>query len=108
MERSRPPLVPVDELPAEQVALLAWLQTRPSLRDVGMITWTDGLDSGHQAFDAQLRYQSGEDYPVQLAMVMWGDGAKPDGDRLQRGIALTRQAAALTEGTLLKVGPLSI
>jgi hypothetical protein len=75
-------------------AALVWCLARPSLRDVALVQWSGNLSEGDEAFDAQLRWESGEEYPVHLAMRMWGEGEVPDVSRLQTALALARHAAA--------------
>ena len=53
-----------------------------------------GLSAGDEAFDAQLRWESGEEYPAHLAMQMWGEGERPDPERLEAALALARRIAA--------------
>jgi hypothetical protein len=85
---------PVDDLDPYDVAAMAWCLARPSLRDVALVQWSGAIGDGDEAFDAQLRWESGEEYPVHLAMRMWGEGARPDPDRLERALELTRRVAA--------------
>ena len=86
---------PVDELAPYDAATLVWCLARPSLRDVALVQWSGTFVDGDDALDAQLRWESGEEYPVHLAMRMWGEGDRPDPDRLEDALALTRQLAAL-------------
>lgn len=76
-------------------AALIWCLSRPALRDVALVEWCAGLAAGDEAFDAQLRWQAGEEYPAHLAMHMWGEGTRPEADRLITALALTRRLAAV-------------
>lgn len=86
---------PVGDIAPFDAAALMWCLSRPSLRDVALVQWSGTFGDGDDAFDAQLRWEDGEEYPVHLAMRMWGEGERPDLDRLVRALALTRQVAAL-------------
>lgn len=77
------------------VALLIWCFARPALRDIALVQWCGELHDGDEALKAQLRWQEGEEYPAHLAMHMWGDGARPDADRLETALELARRAAAV-------------
>ena len=66
----------------------------PALRDIALVQWCGGLAAGDEALDAQLRWESGEEYPAHLAMQMWGEGERPDPDRLEAALALARRIAA--------------
>ena len=76
-------------------AALVWCLARPSLRDVALVQWSGNLAQGDEAFDAQLRWEAGEEYPAHLAMRMWGEGDPPQVSRLESGLALARHAAAV-------------
>lgn len=84
----------LDDLAPYDAATLIWCLSRPSLRDVALVQWSGTLTSGDEAFDAQLRWESGEEYPTHLAMRMWGDGERPDLARLESALDLARYAAA--------------
>lgn len=88
------------DLPAYDIAVLVWCLARPALRDIALVGWCGGIDAGDEAFDAQLRWEAGEEYPAHLAMHMWGEGDRPDPARLQKALALTRRAAAAAPETL--------
>ncbi|KQZ85781.1 hypothetical protein ASD56_05710 [Microbacterium sp. Root166] len=85
---------PVDELDPYDVAAIAWCLARPSLRDVALVQWSGTVGDGDEAFDAQLRWEAGEEYPAHLAMQMWGEGDRPDPGRLERALELARHVAA--------------
>lgn len=86
---------PEDELDPYDAATLVWCLARPSLRDVALVQWSGTFRDGDDALDAQLRWESGEEYPADLAMRMWGEGDRPDPDRLEHALALTRRIASL-------------
>lgn len=76
-------------------AALVWCLARPSLRDVALVQWSGNLADGDEALDAQLRWESGEEYPAHLAMRMWGEGDTPDVARLEVALEVCRHAAAV-------------
>lgn len=75
-------------------AVLTWCLMRPSLRDVAIVQWSSTRRGGVAALDAQRRWEDGAEYPADLAAVMWGEGGRPDPDRLERALALVRAVAA--------------
>ncbi|MCR2764941.1 DUF4192 domain-containing protein [Microbacterium sp. zg.B48] len=77
-----------------QAAALVWCLGRPALRDIALVQWSGGMAAGDEALDAQLRWEAGEEYPAHLAMQMWGEGERPDPDRLEAALALSRRIAA--------------
>jgi hypothetical protein len=77
-------------------ALLGWCLQRPALRDVALVQWASDVRGGEQAMEAQHRWEDGEEYPADLASVMWGEDATPDPERLQSALTLTLQVAACT------------
>lgn len=76
-------------------AVLAWILSQPALRDVALVQWCGDLDDGDEALNAQLRWENGQAYPDDIAMRMWGDGERPDADRLVTALDLVRHVAAL-------------
>ncbi|MFK4805926.1 DUF4192 family protein [Microbacterium sp. ZW CA_36] len=86
---------PLDGAAVYDTAALVWCLARPSLRDVALVQWSGNLAQGDEAFDAQLRWESGEEYPAHLAMRMWGEGDPPELSRLETALALSRRAAAV-------------
>ncbi|HEY9306695.1 MAG TPA: DUF4192 family protein, partial [Microbacterium sp.] len=86
---------PLDGGDVFDTAALVWCLARPSLRDVALVQWSGNLAQGDEAFDAQLRWESGEEYPAHLAMRMWGEGDPPQVSRLETALALSRRAAAV-------------
>ncbi|WP_243076198.1 DUF4192 family protein [Microbacterium sp. SS28] len=87
-------------------AALIWCLARPALRDIALVEWCGGLAAGEEAFDAQLRWEAGEEYPAHLAMHMWGEGARPDPERLARALEMARRAATVAPAALA-AGPLA-
>ncbi|MFE7845335.1 DUF4192 family protein [Microbacterium sp. NPDC057407] len=83
-----------DALDPYEAATLAWCLARPALRDVALVQWTGTIVDGDEALDGQLRWESGEEYPTHLAMRLWGEGDRPDPDRLETALELTRRLAA--------------
>ena len=87
-------------------AALVWCLSRPALRDIALVQWCGGMSAGDEALDAQLRWESGEEYPAHLAMQMWGEGERPDPDRLEAALALSRRIAAAAPREV-RAGPLA-
>ena len=83
-----------DSLAPFDAAAMVWCLARPALRDIALVQWCGGMSAGDEALDAQLRWESGEEYPAHLAMQMWGEGERPDPDRLEAALALSRRIAA--------------
>jgi len=79
-----------------RTAVLAWCLARPSLRDVALVQWATDRRGGDTALDAQRRWEDGEDYPADLASVMWGEGERPDPSRLEAALTLVRRVASRT------------
>ncbi|TDN90775.1 DUF4192 family protein [Microbacterium sp. BK668] len=94
------------DLAPYDIAVVVWCLARPALRDIALVEWCGGLDAGDEAFAAQLRWEAGEEYPAHLAMHMWGEGERPDPERLERALALARRAAAAAPEPL-RAGPLA-
>ncbi|PZU45698.1 MAG: lipopolysaccharide biosynthesis protein [Microbacterium sp.] len=90
-----------------RAAMLGWLLSRPSLRDVALVQWSSDQRGGDVAVEAQRRWENGERYPAELAEVMWGDGPRPDPDRLQQALAVVREVASLMPKTH-RPGPLAL
>ena len=95
-----------DDLPPYNAAAIIWCLSRPALRDIALVDWCGGLAAGDEAFHAQLRWEAGEEYPAHLAMHMWGEGERPQPERLERALALARRAAALAPRSM-QPGPLA-
>jgi len=96
----------LDDLPAYDAATIIWCLARPALRDIALMEWCGGLAAGDEAFDAQLRWESGEEYPPHLAMHMWGEGQRPQPERLEKALTLARWAAAVASPAV-RPGPLA-
>ncbi|MGC5224869.1 DUF4192 family protein [Micromonospora sp. DT81.3] len=84
----------VEELAPFDAGTLMWCLARPSLRDVALSQWAGDIVAGDDALEAQRRWEDGEDYPDDLALVMFGEGPRPEPERLQKALALTRRLAA--------------
>ncbi|WP_019181906.1 DUF4192 family protein [Microbacterium yannicii] len=97
----------VETLSAYETAALVWCLSRPSLRDIALVQWSGDFGEGDDALDAQLRWESGEEYPADLAMRMWGEGERPDPARLETALQLVRHVAALAP-RLSRPGPLAM
>lgn len=82
-------------LPPYDAALLVWCLSRPALRDIALVQWSADARRGTRALEAQQRWEDGDEYPTDLAMTMWGEGPRPDPERLAHALALARHAAAL-------------
>ena len=76
-------------------AMLGWCLSRPSLRDVALVQWATDSAGGDIAMEAQRRWEDGADYPADLASLMWGEGPRPDAERLESALRLVREVAAL-------------
>ncbi|GAA1705198.1 hypothetical protein GCM10009808_23960 [Microbacterium sediminicola] len=96
-----------DTLDPFEIATAAWALGRPSLRDIALICWLDGLDAGDVAAEAQLAWEGGDDYPAEIAMRMWGEGPQPAPDRLARALALVRTIASLAPDES-RPGPMAV
>jgi len=79
-----------------RVALLGWCLQRPALRDVALVQWSTDAVGGEDALQAQRRWEEGGEYPADLAAVMWGEGRRPEPERLERALLLVRHVAAMT------------
>lgn len=88
-------------------ATLVWCLSRPSLRDIALTQWCRGFSAGDEALDAQLRWEEGEEYPVHLAMQLWGEGDRPDVARLEAALVLVRRLAAAAPQES-RPGPLAV
>ena len=75
-------------------AVLGWCLSRPSLRDVAIVQWSSDRARGGWALDAQRRWEEGVEYPADLAEVLWGEGPRPDPERLSAALELVRQVCA--------------
>jgi len=84
-----------EDLAPMDAAMLGWCFARPALRDVALVQWASDVDGGDAAMEAQRRWEDGEEYPSDLAEVMWGDGPRPDPVRLDTALRLARAVAAV-------------
>lgn len=82
-------------LPPVRAAMIGWCLARPALRDVALVQWVGDVVRGQDALEAQQRWEDGAEYPADLASVMWGEGPRPDPERLERALELSRHVAAL-------------
>lgn len=94
------------ELSAWAIASLTWGLARPALRDIALVQWTEDRDAGDRALEAQLAWESGVEYPIDLAQRMWGEGPQPDPKRLEKALALVRLCAGSAPEEL-QAGPLA-
>lgn len=83
-----------EALDAFSGAALLWCLCRPALRDVALQQWAGDIRSGELALDAQLRWEAGHEYPVELGARFCGEGPRPDPGRLHRARNLVRRIAA--------------
>ncbi len=86
---------PAAELTPMRAAILGWCLARPALRDVALVQWASDLSGGDLAVDAQQRWEDGAPYPSDLACRMWGEGPRPNAERLEAALELTRHVAAV-------------
>lgn len=93
-------------LEAQSAAAMIAMMNRPALRDVALVQWAHGFAVGESALDAQIAWQDGAEYPTHLAAVMWGEGPRPDADRLMAALTACRHLAALAPKSA-QVGPLA-
>ena len=84
-----------DALSPVDLAALVFCLARPALRDVAIVQWTQGIETGMRALEAQAAWDTGTAYPSDLASVMWGEGARPDPRILERALTVCAQAAAV-------------
>jgi hypothetical protein len=88
-------------------ATLIWCLSRPAIRDIGLVQWSGSIVSGDEALEAQLRWEDGYEYPAHLAMRMWGEGERPEIERLERALRLVRRVAAASPRAS-RPGPLAM
>jgi hypothetical protein len=89
-----------------QAAVLIAALNRPAMRDVTLIGWVLGIEAAAEALDAQIAWERGAEYPAHLGAVMWGEGPRPDAQRLTAALTLSRTLAALAPADA-KTGPLA-
>ncbi|MFT4052427.1 MAG: lipopolysaccharide biosynthesis protein, partial [Microbacterium sp.] len=90
-----------------RAAMLGWCLSRPALRDVALVQWAGDQRRGGRAAQAQRRWEQGEEYPADLACVLWGEGPRPDAARLESALTLVREVAALMPKSR-RPGPLAV
>ncbi|MBA8817699.1 hypothetical protein FHX48_002804 [Microbacterium halimionae] len=90
-----------------EAASLLWCLMRPSLRDIGLAGWCRGLHLADAAAEGQLRWEGGEEYPEDIAKFIWGEGPKPNSERLEKALSLSRRVAALATRAR-QPGPLAV
>lgn len=86
---------PADDLLPAQAATMVYALDRPALRDIALVQWAIGRARGEQALTAQRAWENGVPYPADIAATMWGEGPRPDAERLRRALALARRLAAV-------------
>lgn len=97
-----------DSLSPDIVAAVLWVLERPVFRDVAIIHWAFGRLAGLQALEDQLR--STLDDPAEEAatgLLLWGEGPRPDPERVDAAIALLRVLAASAPRSA-RVAPLTM
>src|SRR5690606_7992251 len=82
------------EVSPARAALWMWILRCPALRDVMLTAWTGGLSEARRACEWQQEWVTGSkvppDFPVRLA----GEGARPDGARIDAALELCRGLVA--------------
>lgn len=76
------------------VALLVWALDRPGSRDVALLQWCGAVADGDAAFEAQARWEAGDEYPPDLGERLWGDGVQADVHRLSAARELVHEVAS--------------
>lgn len=85
---------PVNPPPYVTAALL-WCLERPRFRDVALLQWATDMPNGVRALAAQLSYaDAGTPIPDDLGLILLGQGAAPDADRLMLALTVVRGIAA--------------
>lgn len=84
-----------EEVSAMDAAMIGWCLERPALRDVALVQWANDARHGDAAMEAQRRWEDGVEYPSDLASVMWGEGPRPDAERIESALELARAVAAV-------------
>lgn len=88
------------EWDAESLSILATFTSLPSLRDIMIVQLIGGSIMGAEAYEAQLDWEDGAEYPREIAMVMWGEAKRPNPERLDSLLVGCLITAASTEGKL--------
>lgn len=89
-----------------QAAMVSLCLSRPALRDVLLVGWASDLAGGQRALQAQQNWEDGAEYAAEVAMLMWGEGPRPDASRLAAALTLARHVAAVTRRSE-RPGPLA-
>ncbi|MEV7756441.1 DUF4192 family protein [Microbacterium sp. NPDC089180] len=76
------------------IAALAFCLERPSLRDVALMQWAADVATGDAVLRAQTAFSAGTPFPEDLARPMWGEGERPDPERLRTALETSRRVAA--------------
>lgn len=87
---------PAEEIDAADAVHLIFALSRPALRDVALVQWASDLAGGERAANAQADWERGEEYPADIASIMWGEAPRPDAARLTAALATVRHVTALT------------
>jgi hypothetical protein len=87
---------PAEEIDPFEAACLIFALSRPALRDVALVQWASDQAGGERAAEAQAGWERGEEYPADLAAIMWGDAPRPDAARLSAALTTVRHLTALT------------
>lgn len=87
---------PVEEIDPLVAVCLIFALSRPALRDVALVQWATDQAGGERAADAQAGWERGEEYPADLAAIMWGNAPRPDPTRLSTALMTVRHLTALT------------
>ena len=85
------------DLDARRAAILLTGIGSPMFRDVALIQWATSVGNGDRAFAAQIVHHIGVPIPEEIARTLWGDGPRPDADRLTAGLAIVRHLAAYAD-----------
>lgn len=85
------------DLDARRAAILLTGIVFPMFRDVALIQWATTHANGGRAFAAQIAHHVGVPIPEEIASTLWGEGARPDPDRLTAGLAIVRHLAAYSD-----------
>ncbi|MGO8608712.1 hypothetical protein ACC848_37705, partial [Rhizobium johnstonii] len=86
------------DLDARRAAILLTGIGIPLWRDVALIQWATDLDNGTRALAAQIGHSiMGAPVPESIARTLYGQGERPDADRLTAGRALVRHLAAYAD-----------
>ncbi|KQO99550.1 hypothetical protein ASF30_06410 [Leifsonia sp. Leaf264] len=84
-----------DSLSPEIIASALWVLERPVFRDIAILQWAFGREIGLQALDDQLRWTGAATIEeTGTGLLLWGEGPRPDPDRIDAAMALLGQLAA--------------